>query len=391
MTRFRFASLFVLILIFAPARADELKVLGGKDAVTGSLEKISEKDIVINGVATPVSQALQLTLRTNRAVPATEKYIDVNLADDSVLRCTKIVFGVKDSQLTLTTGALVKAPTSAILTVLRDAEKTKLKEQWTSLLKSKKRTDRIFVLRDGDLNPIDGAFGAIDETTQKIKFKPDNTPEIEPALEKLQGMQFARTDAAGENGLCEITDVDGNRLVATKLLYDAGQFTVTTPFGQKVALENKLVATINYNMGKLVFLSDLDAKMPPAVFLGGFNPVRKDLNLDGSPIVLADKQYAKGLSIYAGAELVYDLKGEYKKFTAMLGADSRIAEEGQGKVTVSIYCGREKRFSQEVSTKAAIPVSIDLRDVETLKIIVSGTNFTNFSGHATLANAHVSK
>jgi len=390
MIRFLAPALVLLLLVAAPVWADELKTLDGK-ASTGTLEKITDTEIVVGGVATPIPQALLLTLRPGRSVPAAEKYFEVQLADDSLLRCTKIVYGIKDTELTLTTGVIVKTPTSAVLTVLRDAQTPKLKEQWAKLLQSKKRTDRIFVLRDGDLNPIEGALGAINESTQTIKFKPDATPEIEPELAKLQAFQFARTDAGPENNLCKIYDMDGNVVIASKLSYAAGQLGVTTPYGHKVMFANDTLARIDFNFGRLTYLSDLAEKLKVSPFLGGFNPLRKNVNLDANPLMLQDKQYAKGLSCMAGAEIEYELGGKYKKLVALLGVDSRIAEEGQGKVTVSIYCDREKRFSQEVSTKMVLPLNVDVRDVKTLKIVVAGSNVTNYSGHATLANAHVSQ
>ena len=115
------------------------------------------------------------------------------------------------------------------------------------------------------------------------------------------------------------------------------------------------------------------------------------VKMDGNPIMLQDKKYEKGLSMYAGADLEYNLAGKYKEFKAILGVDSRIAEEGQGKVTVSIYCDKQKVLTKEVSTQAAVPIAINVKDVGTLRIVVSGANFTNYSGHATLANAHVSQ
>ena len=393
MTRILTGCTLLLALLSAPVLADELKTLTPGKNAAGELEKITDKDITVGGVTTPVPQALLLTLRPGRSVPTAEKYIEVVLSDDSLLRCTKVTYGAKETQLTLTTGAIVKAPSSGLITVLRDAQDARLREQWPKLLKSKERTDRIFLLSDGNLNPIKGALGAIDEANQTIKFQPETkgAPQIEPSLEKLQGLQFARTDSPAETALCKVIDIDGNMLLAAKIAFASGQFTVTTLYGQKVTLDHKLVANVNFNIGRLVYLSDLEARMPPAVLLGGFNPVRKDQNLDGNPIILQDKQFAKGLSMYAGTELEYDLKGQYKKLTALLGVDSRIAEEGQGTVTVSIYCGREKRFSQQVSVKATIPINLDVKDVDTLRIVVSGSNFTNFSGHATLANAHVSQ
>lgn len=385
------ASIGFLFIAATPFFADELTTLAGKDAIKGTLEKITPGEIVITGKSTPLAQALLLTLRPNRTVPEAEKYIEVSLADDSVQRCTKVVFGVKDTELTLTTGVTMKAPTAAILTVLRDAQDTKLKEQWPKLMKSKKRTDRIFILRDGDLNPIDGSLGAIDEAKQSIKFKPDAAAEIEPSFDKLQGFQFSRTEVPADKNLCKVFDIDGNILIASKLTYDAGQLAVTTPYGHKVALPNKSVAKLDFNFGRLTYLSDLDEKMSASAFLGGFNPLRKNTSLDGNPILVQDKQYAKGLSCYAGADFEYKLGSQYKKFAALLSVDLRIAEEGQGQVTVSIIADGTKLFSQEVSTKAPIPVNLDVRDVNSLRIVIAGPNFLPYHGHAVLANAHVSQ
>ena len=383
----------MLLLVFATAaRSDDLKTLAGKN-LTGTLQKITDTDIVIGTSTMPIAQALELTLRPARSAPVTEKQIEVQLADESLVRCTKITFGVKDTVLQLTTGALVKVPTAAVVTVLRDAQEPKLIQQWTKLLKAKKRTDRIFILSNGDLNPVDGDLGAIDEAKQTVKFKPaiEGATEVEPAFEKLQGVQFARTDVSAQNSLCKVYDLDGNLLVASKLAYDGTLLTVTTPYGHKAALDGKIVARIDFNFGRLTYLSDLEAKAPEAVLFGGFNPVRKNKNLNGGALMLDGKEYAKGLSMYAGAELEYNLGEKYKKLSAVLGADSVIAEEGQGKVIVTIYCDREKRFAQEVSAKAAVPINLDVKDVKTLRIVVSGANFTNYSGHATLANAHVSQ
>jgi len=395
MTRLRFAWIFLLFVCAAPAWSDDLTTISGKGNVNGALEKITAADIVLKSgdkqVPTPLAQVLNVNLRDARKAPAAETYYEVHLADESVLRCSKIIYGNKETQLTLTTGVAVKVPLAAILTVLRDAQKDALKSQFDKLKRAKKRTDRIYVSGGGGLNPIDGALGAIDEAKQTIKFKPESLPEIESALDKLQGLQFTAIDVKADAPLCVVIDLDGNKLVASKLAYDAGQATVTTPYGQKVAIENKLLAKFDFNFGRLTFLSDLDAKITDSVLLGGFSPVRKDANLDGNKIKLLDKEYDKGLSMYAGAQIEFALSGKYKKLSALLGVDPRIAEEGQGEVTVKIYCDNEEKFSQKVSATAPVPINLNIQDVFLLRIVVVGTNFTNYQGHATLANAQVSQ
>ncbi len=395
MIRHCFVWILALLLCAVPAWSDDLTTISGKGNLNGALEKISDKEIVIKAgdkqVPTPLAQVLDLKLRDPRKAPEAESYFEVCLADESVLRCTKVTLGNKETLLVLTTGVTVKAPMAAVLTVLRGAQDSAIRSQFDKLKKNKKRTDRIFVSGEGGLNPIEGSLGMVDETKQTIKFKPKDFPEREFPLEKLQAVQFAAVEAPAAAALCKVIDLDGNVLVASKLSYDAGQATVTTPYGQKVALDNKLLAKLDFNFGRLTYLSDLEGKVADSVLLGGFSPVRKDANLDGNSIMLQDKRYDKGLSMYAGAQIEYALSGKYKKLSGILGVDSRIAEEGQGKVTLKIYCDNEEKFSKEVSASTPTPISLDIQDVFLLRIVVVGSNFTNYSGHATLANAQVSQ
>jgi NPCBM/NEW2 domain len=385
-------TLLALLIAAVPALADDLRTLAGK-TINGNLEKISDSEIVVGGVSTPLAQALDLTLRPGRTAPAAEKYMEVTLGDDSLVRCTKIHLGVKETKLELTTGGTLTVPTTAVLTVLRDAQDETLKKQWASLKFTKKRTDRIFVIREGQLNSIEGSFGAIDEAKQSIEFKPAtaDAPKIQPTIDKLPALAFAVTDAPPQNAMCMVYDMDGNKVIAAKLAYASNSLTVTTPYGQKLSLANASLAKLDFNIGRLTYLSDQEEKMAASAFLGGFNPLRKNLSLDGNPILVGDKQYAKGLSCYAGADFEYNLNAKYKKMSAILTVDLRIAEEGQGKVTVTIYTDKEKRFSQEVSTKAPTPINLDVRDVNTLRIVVAGPNFLPYHGHAVLANAYVSQ
>jgi hypothetical protein len=380
-----------LFLCAGVAWSDDLTTITGKGNLSGTLEKITADDIVFQSGKAPISQVLDLKLRDARAKPVAESYLEVHLADESKLRCSKITLGVKEAQLTLTTGVQVKVPMPSLLTVLRDAQDDKVRTQFDKIKRSKKRIDRIYRLGEGGLNPIDGTLGVVDEAKQTIKFRPAGLEEIDLPIDKVQALQFAAVDVPAAAALCKVIDVDGNVLVASKLTYDAGQATVTTPYGQKIALDGKVCAKFDFNFGRLTFLSDLDAKVSESVLLGGFSPVRKDANLDGNPIMLQDKKYDKGLSMYAGAKVEYALSGKYKKLSAMLGVDPRIADEGQGTVTLKIYCDNEMRYSQEVSTKGPIPVNLNIQDVFQLRIEVVGSNFTNYSGHATLANAQVSQ
>src|SRR5262249_49856287 len=106
------------------------------------------------------------------------------------------------------------------------------------------------------------------------------------------------------------------------------------------------------------------------------------------PIVL-DRQYAKGLSLHAHTELEYDLKGKYKKFSAVLGVDPRVGAESQARVTIEVD-GRTM-FSEVITAKAVVPVNLDVTKAATLRIVVASRNFLDLHDHVTIANPKVTQ
>ena len=142
--------------------------------------------------------------------------------------------------------------------------------------------------------------------------------------------------------------------------------------------------------GELQFIGGLVLQSKFKHF-GGLSGLRKDSGLEGGPIMLADRQYPKGLSMYANGEVEYSLGGKYKELRATAGADPRMAEDGFGVTTVSIYCDGKLEWSKEVSVKTPIPIQVNVKDVQTIRIVVRGKDATGFTAHASLAYARVSQ
>src|SRR5207248_8436974 len=128
------------------------------------------------------------------------------------------------------------------------------------------------------------------------------------SLDRLHGLIFYRSDVAMETPLCRVHDTEGNTLVAAKLAFaGTDQLVLTTSFGAKVALKREGLAKLDFNIGKLTYLSDLEpVKVIERSGIGLVSHYRKDANLDGEPILL-EKQHAKGLSLHAHTELSYNL------------------------------------------------------------------------------------
>ena len=391
-------SLSVLILFIAAsiAGADELKTLAGK-TVTGTLRTIDPSNIIIltdeGTVETPVSQALLLDLRPPRGVPEGTKYSEVHLLDDSAILATSIAYRGTDVELTLVSGSTLKVPLAAVVSVLKDAQDASIRRQFQALMKKGAlRSDRIVILKDGELNPIDGTLGDVDPDGKSIAFKREGVAALKARFEVLQAIIFLRTEATAEAALCKVIDQDGNSLVAAKIDYGDNTLNVVTPAGAKFAIKNASLAKLDFNLGRLTYLSDLQpAKLSESAFFAGFPTVRRDTNQDGRPIVLLDRNFAKGVTIEGGSAAEYNLAGKYKDFKALIGADTRAAEGAFGKTTVTIYGDGAKLQSYVVSPTELRPVAVNVKGVTALRIVVEGPDFAIGPAYATLADARISQ
>lgn len=390
----RHASPFLLFLLAAfPLPADELRTLTGKN-VTGVLASIDDTQVIVKSdagpVVTPLSQVLAVNIRPSRPIDPGTKYSDIRLIDDTILHCTKTAFLGQDVELTLLSGAVVKLPQSFIVSLVRDAQNSNLKDKFDALAGKRIKRDRIVIVRDGELNALEGSLGDVDAKGTTIKFKSESTGTVvDVPFERLHGLVFYRTEAPAESPLCKVYDTAGNSLMAVKLAHDGMKLTVKTTFGASIVLPQDAVARLDFNLGKLTFLSDMEpAKVLERSGIGLVHRYRRDVNLDGEPILL-DKQYGKGLSMHAYTELEYNLAGKYKELKAILGVDPRTGSDSQPKV--SIYCDGVEQFSETISGKKIRPLALSVKDVGTLKIVVSSRNAFDLYDHVTLAEARVSQ
>jgi NPCBM/NEW2 domain len=396
MSPLRFLLAITLFCAASTTRAEELKTLAGK-TVTGSLKQIDDKTIVLETdagpVETPLSQALMLDLRPFRGAPTDAKVYAVRLLDDSSILASAITYSGKDVDLMLLSGTTLKVPLTAVVSVLKDAQNGAISRQFRALAaRGKLRSDRILILKDGELNAIDGTLGDIDADGKAIAFKRDGSEPIKARFDLLQGVVFLRTEVPAESAICKVIDQDGNTLNASKLDYDGKTLNVTIPTGARLALKGEAVAKLDFNLGRLTYLSDLEpAKLSESAFFGGFPTLRKDVNQDGRPIILLDRSFAKGLTLEGGTAIEYNLAGKYKDLKAVIGADTRAAEGVLGKTTVIVYGDGAKLLSEVVAPAELRPIALNVKDVATLRIVVEGPNFTGLSAYVTLADARVSQ
>jgi len=380
-------TLVVVVILGSVAAADELRTLDTK-TISGTVTSIDDKGVTLKTADGPVTTALEnvlaLDLRPVKGLAAGADWTEVRLVDDSVLQCKEISLKGKTVEVTLLGGQKLQLPQTHILAILRTAQDAALRKTFDQIVAGKSKRDTVIAAVKGSFNTLDGTLSDADDKGEKINFTTSDGDKMQLPLTRLSGMIFYRQYNETQQPVCMVYDVAGNALVANKVLSQGDKVVVmTTVPNVAVEFDTSRIAKFDYNMGKLTFLSDLvPTKVLEQSGSGLIVTHRKDVNLDGEPIVL-DRSYAKGLSLHAHTELEFDLKGKYKKFSCVLGVDTRVGPDSQAKVTILID-GRT-RFSDVITAKKIVPVDLDVSRANSIRFIVSSRDFLDLHDHVTIA------
>lgn len=103
----------------------------------------------------------------------------------------------------------------------------------------------------------------------------------------------------------------------------------------------------------------------------GWSTVQKDKSIDQKPITLIGKVYPKGLGTHAPSEIVYNLNGKYRTFTADVGIDDETA--GKGSVEFQVYADDSLLYKSGVlkGNMAAKTISVSVLGKNKLKLVTT--------------------
>jgi hypothetical protein len=138
------------------------------------------------------------------------------------------------------------------------------------------------------------------------------------------------------------------------------------------------------------FLSDLT----PTSSANGWGNFEKDrsngeaTNGDGKVITLNGQTYTKGLGVHANSDLRYALGKNFKTFTADIGVDDEVGNNGN--VTFQVFADGVKLYDSGPMTgaTATIPISVDITNRNQLQLVVLTNGDASFD-HADWANAKI--
>ncbi|MEU6546725.1 glycoside hydrolase family 97 catalytic domain-containing protein [Streptomyces sp. NPDC046859] len=127
----------------------------------------------------------------------------------------------------------------------------------------------------------------------------------------------------------------------------------------------------------------------------GWGPVERDLAngergaSDGAPLSIRGTTYDKGLGMHADAEVVVELHGAYREFSAFVGVDDEVG--GRGSVSFEVLADGVPVATTEVlsGTDAARALDVDVRGVQKLTLRVKDGGDGVDHDHADWADARL--
>jgi hypothetical protein len=399
-------SLLALLACASVGLGAELRTL--KDgARKGEVKSITEKEVVFTAdgkdVTTPVAEVLQIDYGQPGKLPSDAKWTDVELTDGTLLHCSAFVLKGKQVELKLLAGPEVKVPLAAVANVLNNAHVEKVRKDWTARLAKKRRRDvvaRVLKADDpnGVVNMIEGTLGEGDAEGKTIQFTlAASGRKVDFLLENAHGLIFQRElDPNAPLAVCKVHDTLQDIVYANRVVSTPAGVALTTPAGARIEYKNDLLAQLDYSKGKLEFLSRMEpVKVVETSTEDQVYHYQRDQNLDRTgPLRIGGEQFAKGLAIHSHTELEYDLKGDFREFKAVLGIDDNVGGH-PGPVVLRIEGDGKELFSRTLSRKdkekLKEKVTLNIKDVQRLRIVVASGELLDLGKHIDLADAQVSK
>jgi hypothetical protein len=408
-------ALIAVLFCVSTTRAADVTTLN-MGVLAGDVVSISEKEIVLKNkdgieAKVPMDEVLAIDYGTAGRPKNDAKYSDVELTDGSVLHCSS--FLVKENNAVfkvLTTGQEVTTPLADIANVLLEGHVAKFRKDWDERITRVRKQD-VYV----DYNPKTESFRVVEGTflkgnaagtelnfnylgaVRKVSLEKD--PEKES---NIYGIIFVRgVNAAAKPVACKLIDAENNLIYVSAVKTTAAGIEVETSCGVKLLYQPQTVARFDYRTSRLAYLGDL--KPSNLVETSPFDTVEHyqvNRNLDGGQLKLGGKVYQSGIAVHAFTEIEFNIKGDYREFKALVGVDDDVS--GHDGATPVKILGADRTgadwkelasFAVERKDRGKAPkvVSINIKDVQKLKIIVGTGDLQDIGKHVDFADAQVTK
>ncbi len=291
-------------------------------------------------------------------------------------RASAFSYAAREGKATigLATGQLLEVSTRSIRTVRFKEQSPELALQWREITTSTISGDLI-VTRESSMRTIEQAENeprvvteqALDQlegtihdvATDVIRFELDGE-KIPIRREKLEGLVYyqpTRRDFSAP--LCRLHDAAGSTWLVRDAKLAGNRLTITTLGNLSLELPLKVLAKLDYSVGNVAFLSDLEpdsgggeisVSLQPAAMSYKFSRVFQLRNrppLGTVSFRIGGQRFENGLSLHSPLKLVYRVPDGFKKLQAIVGVDDSVVASGRFNLVV---LGDGKELSRHAFT-----------------------------------------
>ncbi len=323
----------------------------------------------------------------------TSPYIQTELTDGSIFRCSNFIIDKTKVILTLKTDSvpsdfsktktpfMVQANSGEVLSILRDGQDSLNQLNFKGILgKALKQRRDVLILAKGTgnnrtLSWLPGTFGegSLDkENGDKIPFLNETGKEQKLFQNRIHGIIWNPGNRPSPPPtICQISDIFGNNIYAQDILFKNKEVALLTVSGVKMSYPSiSMIQRIDYSSSSLKYLSDLE---PIEIEQDNNNPYVRDKNLDHEKMHMFNVVYEKGLAIHARTVLAYDIGGNYRELKGIVGVDDAFAVDS---VVVLMIEADNKQIFKKLVRKSDKPfeIRLDILNVKQLRIIVESEN-----------------
>ncbi len=394
-------TLIAVLSTVLPA-GETVVYLDGRE-VAGRVLDLKEEALVLEGVDGPVPLQDLSAIVFNP--PTTEVEAEPNAGPISVFRSGEVLHarvlkaGVRTAQLEVS-GLKLDVPTEALKAFrLRETHKGDGSFELDLKSPTPPARDRVYVRRGDNLLRIEGVLESLDEELLTLEYE-GQARKLRRQL--VQGVILAPVASPRQDkelpALFELRR--GGQFPAWILGIRCGaerQLLVRfrgAGAGEMVPIATKAVSTVRLASDRSVFLSALAPAKIEETPLFGVQPAfpwRSNLAVSGSPLKLGGRTYPTGLGMTSRSALEYEIGGNYRTFSALIGLDESAGTTAG--VTFRVIVDSKELYSREMlrATKPEALV-LPLDGVRRLRLEVDyGRDGVDFGDYANWADARLAR
>ena len=398
-------ALLLSVLIAPNAPNVEVEMLNGS-TISGAIIAVSNEQVTIDvrgeERSLDVRDLQSLTFAASSTAASTAVTDWVRLVDGSRLLATR--FAVVDRQVNISLDQrVIETETRSVKAVRFRPATPEVDPQWEDSLNAEITGDVVVLRRDENtLDQLEGILHDIDDKTIEFEFDEELIPV---KREKLEGVvYFHRAGREFPDASCRVLERDGSVWKARTIQLDSDGLRINTPSGVKTVIPLAALAKVDFSSSNVLFLGDAEpesvewtpfvgSRLPNQSLAKLFLPLN-NRSFEGPGLWLDENdqvtRYSRGLAIHSRTSLVYRLSGEYRRFTAIAGIDSRL--RGHGNVELVVSADDREIFRQAIrGDEPPVMLDLDVQQANRLKILVDFGQGLDVADHLNLCNAKVIK